>query len=353
MLMKMTSICTAVIFYLFLFACGGEKFPLPQQSGDSGTTAVNDTTYLQLSPVWSAETNYNFAQPKDILVGREPLIYIADSGNNRILMLDLAGNILGASQTIENPVGLTQDSKLNLLIVTDSNKIYRLNLVAHNHDIATITPELVFEEVDNPDRRYTGIAAALTSLQGKSVIRYYVTASGNQKRDNQVLIFPEDFNVNVPDAVNLEPEGLGIQSASDPSGITTLRDFNIDFIFCMMGQNSFKVQWITGGEFGFIPRLNPADGNFDIFQPGKFSSPEDVTVDNEGSIYVIDAELNHLFKFSATGKELQSFGEAGNGDREFSSPNGVAIFNKTLYIADTGNNRIVRFKLSTDVAAGN
>lgn len=353
MTFRATTFSAALLLGLLLFACGGDKFPLPEQPEDGGTSAVNDTTYLQISPVWGPATNYDFNQPKDILVGREPLIYVADTGNNRVLMLDLAGNILGASQTIENPVGLAQDSKLRLHIVTDSNKIFRIDLVAHQHDIANAPVQLVFEEVDNPDRRYTGIAAVLASFQGESVIRYYVTASGNQKRDNQVLIFPEDFNVNVPDAVNLEPEGLGIQSASDPSGITTLRDFNTDFIFCMVGQNSFKVQWITSGEFGFIPRLNPADGNFDIFQPGKFSMPEDVTVDEEGSIYVVDADLDYLFKFSASGDELQSFGGSGSGEREFNSPHGVAVFDKTLYVADTGNDRILRFRLSTDVAAGN
>ena len=154
----------------------------------------------------------------------------------------------------------------------------------------------------------------------------------------------------MPDAILLEPEGLGIQSASDASGITTLRDFNLDFIFCMVGQNSFKVQWITSGQFGFTPRLNPANGNFDLFEPGKFTTPEDVTVDEEGTIYVVDAELDRLFKFSVAGKEQQSFGGPGSGEKQFSSPHRVATFNKTLYVADTGNNRIVRFKLSTDVS---
>jgi len=350
MMKRMTTHVAAIAFCGLLAACGGDKFPLPEPPDGEGTTAVNDTTYLQLNPVWGPETNYGLNQPKDILIGREPLIYIADTGNNRILMLDLAGNILGISQTVDNPVALTQDSKLNLLIVTDSNKIYRINLVANNHDIGNSDMELVFEEIDNPDRRYTGIAATLASINGQSVIRYYVTASGDQKKDNQVLIFPERFDTSVPDAVNLEPEGLGIQSASDPSGITTLRDFNIDFIFCMVGQNSFKVQWITGGEFGFIPRLNPADGNFDIFEPGKFDAPEDVAVDAEGSIYVVDAELDFMFKFSATGDELQSFGGTGSGEKQFDRPHGVAVFDKTLYVADTGNNRILRFRLSTDVA---
>jgi DNA-binding beta-propeller fold protein YncE len=336
---------------VLIVACGGDKFPLPEQPDGDGTGAVGDTTYLQLSPVWDANSGYGFSAPKDILVGREPLIYVADTGNDRVVLLDLAGNVLGNSQPVDNPVGLTQDSKLNLLIVSDSNKIYRINMVVNDHDIAAAPVELVFEETDNPDHRYTGIAAVLASVQGQSVIRYYVSASGDQRRDHQVLIFPEAFNVRLPDAVNLEPLGLGIQSASDPSGITTLRDFNIDFIFCMVGQNSFKVQWITSGEFGFTPRLNPADGDFDLFEPGKFSFPEDVTVDEEGSIFVVDADLNFLFKFSVSGEEQQSFGGAGSGEKQFNQPHGVAIFNKTLYVVDTGNNRIVRFRLSTDVAA--
>ena len=343
-------ITTYLVVLVIFSACGGDKFSLPDQSAIVNTgTAVSDTTYLQLRPVWGPEAGYSFNQPKDILLGREPLVYVADTGNDRILMLDLAGNVLAQSRPIENPVAMTQDSKLNLLIVTDSNKIYRINLFDNGHDLANTPVELMFEEVDNPDRRYTGIAALLTSRQGRAVIQYFVTATGSDKRDNQVLIYPEEFNVRVANAVNLESNGLGILSASEPSGITHLRDFSNDFIFCMVGQNSFKVQWITPGEFGFIPRLNPAQGNFDLFQPQKFSAPEDVTVDPEGNIFVVDADLHFMFKFSAAGEELQSFGGSGSGENEFNAPHGVAFFDKTLYVADTGNNRIVRFKLSTDV----
>ena len=342
-------LCATVIFVVV--SCGGEKIPLPQQPDSIGDIAIDDTTYLQLNPIWEPATGYDFNQPKDVLVGRDQFVHIADTGNDRIVMLDQAGNVMGISQSVENPVAITQDSKFNLLIVTDSNKIYRIDLVAVRHQIENAPVELVFEEVDNPDRRYTGISAILGSLGAQPVIGYYVSASGNQKRDNQVLIFPEGFNVNVPDAVNLEPEGLGIQSASDPSGISTVRDFSIDFLFCMVGQNSFKVQWITAGEFGFTPRLNPAAGSFDIFQPGKFSRPEDVTVDEEGAIYVVDAEQNFMFKFSVSGQELQSFGGEGSGEKEFAQPHGVAVAEKTLYVADTGNNRVVRFRLSTDGAS--
>jgi sugar lactone lactonase YvrE len=74
-------------------------------------------------------------------------------------------------------------------------------------------------------------------------------------------------------------------------------------------------------------------------------------VDTEGNIYVVDAGLDYLFKFSVAGEEQQSFGGTGSGEKQFKQPSGVGFFDKTLYVADTGNNRIVRFKLSIDIGS--
>ena len=62
---------------------------------------------------------------------------------------------------------------------------------------------------------------------------------------------------------------------------------------------------------------------------------------------MIDVGQHRLFKSS--GAERQSFAEFGPGEKQFNRPMGVAYFNKTVYVADTGNNRILRFKLSTDI----
>ncbi|MFM8493662.1 MAG: hypothetical protein ACKOA7_08000, partial [Bacteroidota bacterium] len=37
------------------------------------------------------------------------------------------------------------------------------------------------------------------------------------------------------------------------------------------------------------------------------------------------------------------------GPFQFRSPNGVAYFRRVVYVADTGNGRIMRYKLSTDL----
>ena len=82
----------------------------------------------------------------------------------------------------------------------------------------------------------------------------------------------------------------------------------------------------------------------------KFGAPGAVAQDAFSNLYIIDALRNHLYKFNTSGRLLvESFGTFGSGDSQFNSPMGVAHFNKVLYISDTQNNRILRFKLSTDL----
>ena len=45
---------------------------------------------------------------------------------------------------------------------------------------------------------------------------------------------------------------------------------------------------------------------------------------------------------------LLAFGEFGSGEKQFRSPQGICHFEGILYIADAGNNRIVRMQLTTE-----
>jgi sugar lactone lactonase YvrE len=330
---------------LALLSACGEKFPLPTPPKDAvrGIELVSDTVYVQQNPVWGPAQGYTWNAPEDILIGREPLIYVADTGNDRVVMMDLAGNILGSSATIKHPVAVAQDNRLNLLVVNATNLVFRLDLVAVNHKIeeARIDTIANIPQLDNPDWQFTGI----TTYQGRN---YYVTRTGPDIRDHAIVRF--DANDVFQGPLNLQAGGTGIMSVASPSAITSVNDRSVDFIFTQTGMNFYKVQWITTRpELGFVPKLDPARGNFDIFQVGKFSVPEDVTVDAFGNIFVVDAEKDSVFKFTSFGEELESFGGTGDGENQFRQPMGVAWFDRTLYVADTGNNRIVRFKLSTDL----
>jgi DNA-binding beta-propeller fold protein YncE len=325
---------------VFLSACG-EKFPLPSQEVTTNREIVTDTLYVQQAPVWGAAQGYGFRGPADVHVGAEPLVYVADTENDRIVMLDPVGNVLGSSSRIPHPVAITQDNQLDLLVVNNTNRVYRINLVEANHVIgsARIDTILTIEQRDNPNWRFTAIASYL----GRS---YYVTRAGKETADNAIVQFNERDELVGP--LPLIPGGTGFFSVTEPSGIVSVRRGSVDFIFTQIGHSFQRAQWITTDAYGFTPKIEQGKA---FYTPGKFTAPEDVALDDAGDIYVIDAGSDSLYKFNPAGDEFrsQSFGGRGNSERQFNQPSGVAWFNKVLYVADTGNNRIVRFKLNTDL----
>ena len=87
-----------------------------------------------------------------------------------------------------------------------------------------------------------------------------------------------------------------------------------------------------------------------------------MALDGSNYIFVTDSAKDSLFVFTGQGVEgvapppgarttipvIVSFGGFGDGARQFKNPDGVGYFNKIVYVADTGNNRISRFRLNTD-----
>lgn len=236
----------------------------------------------------------------------------------------------------------------------------------------------------------------LTILADNSL---YVTRTGplnsNQTvaaPDNTVLEFqpiqvngePTEKMVNVRQIVTLNPNVPSLRSAVGLSSITSFvtppqRDTKTDdrsFIITQAANQDidFRVLWINAVETtdGLVFQQNSSllsqdtsQANGFLYEPGKFLQPEDVTFsgDDDAYIFVVDSELNRFFQFQANGQEgvnppagadagskkiIVSFGGAGKGPKEFDSPSGVAYYRQVVYVADTGNNRISRFKLTTD-----
>jgi sugar lactone lactonase YvrE len=101
---------------------------------------------------------------------------------------------------------------------------------------------------------------------------------------------------------------------------------------------------VTPVSENYVARLTPSDGGA-LMRPNRFSQPEGSCIDDANYIYIADAQKDSVFKFTPLGDELQSFG----GPDVFNEPYAVAYFDKILYVVDSGNNRILRFILSTDL----
>jgi hypothetical protein len=173
--------------------------------------------------------------------------------------------------------------------------------------------------------------------------------------------------------------GIGLSAISSFVASPQRDSFTDDrsFLIAQADQNvdiPFRVLWINAVETvdGLVFQQNSsllaqdttqADGF--LYDPNKFIKPVDIayTADDDSYIFVIDQELNKLFQFQTNGQEgvpppagaedqtrqiLVSFGEFGAGPKQFNQPSGVAYFDRVVYVADKGNNRISRFKLTSD-----
>lgn len=79
--------------------------------------------------------------------------------------------------------------------------------------------------------------------------------------------------------------------------------------------------------------------------PGRKSAePLKVAVDEEGDIYVADARLHRIEKFTLRGRRVKAWGQQGNGPGSLKSPGDIAAgLDGFLYGTDTDNGRVVKF----------
>jgi len=263
---------------------------------------------------------------------------------------------------------------------------------------SSTTAQLSRLDKDSPTNEELVELTGLTTLADNTL---YVTRRGPSNNltsiaapDNTVLVYVPIMKngVQTPQMRNvarirsLNPVNPSLLSAVGPTAITSFisppqQDVfpeTRSFLIAQGDQNTnitFRVLQVNAVETtdGLVYRPNSAFLDRDttrtdgfIYEENKFSYPADIAIagDQTSYIFVVDRNQNRLYQFQPNGNEgiipprgsterdknlIVSFGEEGSGPRQFSSPSGVAYFDEIVYVADTGNNRIARFKLSTDL----
>jgi hypothetical protein len=355
-----------------LLSCG-EKIARPHEIPNDGN--IGETTYVQLDPPWDNEHGYGFSNPHKVIVGRDTYIYVADTDNNRVVRLDAHGSIQGIYD-VPHPVGITQDELLRLLVVTgDSKNIYKIDVGPSGNGIAVLcyswsnTLKNDTLMIDSTDV-FTDISTAIGYVK-----RYYVTAAtASVFQSGKILAFGNlitnatldtlltpKFTVNGDTTTNpMIRYGTGIGSTSHPNGVTAFRRSGRDYLLITQDSSYFKSQllaWNNNTYFrlGWYSTGLVGSDN-DLHRNNFFIKPAAATIDSSGNIYIVGQTpqtANLAYKFDSSGKLRMSFGAPGSGNGQLNSPSGIAYDNfanrKTIYISDTGNNRILRFKLSTDI----
>jgi hypothetical protein len=358
-----------------------------------------EVAYVPIQPVLN-----QFNYPVDICVGFDELLYISDEGASQIVCIDESGRELSRFN-LPGVRAVVQDRRFDLLaigtfdtVIAGVNRsltcIYRINLqsnAGYGLRFARITNKIVhpyyfkssFSSTD-ADVRFNGITV-IGSMDPAVNNRYLVTRSGpslnnaGQGPDDAVIQFNNQDRYQSPILVNTSA-GLfnnyfrrphGISSFTQPPQFTArLRP---DFYVTMLGDDAtLRVQLIEFSETDFGAEFRPvifpvgdtatADGY--LYQPNRFSRPTGVRVTGDATnfVFVVDADKDSVYQFTGNGIEgvppppaanttkyqLASFGGKGDGLTQFREPRAACVFRRILYVADAGNGRVLRFRLTTD-----
>lgn len=75
------------------------------------------------------------------------------------------------------------------------------------------------------------------------------------------------------------------------------------------------------------------------FGESALHAPAGITVADDGSIYVSDAERNEILAFNAEHSLTSRFGQQGNAMGQFWNPRALAMYDDRLFVIDQGNHR--------------
>jgi hypothetical protein len=341
---------------LGVYGCS-EKYPIePLNVLQRTPYKIGDTSYIEITPPLTG-----FQGPTAIMVGKDNILYVADTKNNKVKMLDIGGRLL-YERSVLHPTALSQDYKLDLLVgcsVQQPNgdivaAILRIHLYSAQHDLSLAQIDTVWRETTQPRRRFVGISVMPDNT-------YLVARTGSENGspidpDTRIMRFSALDRYVTPVTDVVSGTGNGINFINQLTNITTTsnsRNFIVLQSSSGVAYGVIRMDYQDKADFqGWVPAYDPADpknASVDLIRPFQFQYPVGVAIDNKRSdLFITDAVLDSVFKFDSRGKfKKESFG-GWKTEGNLKHPQGATFYDKTLYVADDSAACIFRYKLSID-----
>lgn len=362
--------CTIALFFLSLLT------QLPVQAANTDYTLVEGHIQMPIPETYTlkkvinnpaAEEGFNgFSEPSDLYINGQGHIYVADSGNNRIVKMSPDGRLLGVftgpeDRPMNKPQGVFADDGGDMYIADTGN--YRiLHLAADGSYVEEfgrpVSDKLDADFIFDPTKVIVSRTGYIYALKGQYLItmdgfnnfRGYVGQSKISFSLREVLIrmFASDKqqqSVRTRIAASYTNIALGPDNMIYASTLDTyegeLKKLN------SIGSNIYKkypepisetIRMLTKLYFDDIPF---AYGDRNLSLP----SFSDLAVDKEGIVTVIDKANCRLFQYDKDGNLLTIFGNYGDRDGYFLQPVSVIVDKEgCLYVLDKAKNNIQVFE---------
>lgn len=357
-------------------ATGGSGGSTVFGQGDFTTTTAN----TGVSPLASANT---LSAPADVKVDADGNVFVADSGNNRVLTFARgsksavrlwgqtdysanganqvkAGSINAAYKMVidysQAPYALYVSDLGNhrVLIWRDSTKFRNgdpADLVIGQPDLRTAIPNVDSQSVSTPSATSLAYPAGLALNPYDGAL--YVADSGN----NRVLRYPRPVDQTgriAPDAVIGQVDftsntsaAVSAVSLNTPTGLAFSAEGHL---FVADTGNNRVLEFPSGagtgssairvyGQPNMTSAIKPTQST-----PQTLMSPRGIFVDPASNLYVADSGANRVMVFANTQDAPPSSSVAAYSiGGVFKSPMDVVTDSSgSIYVTDTGNNRVVR-----------
>ena len=307
-----------------------------------------------------------FSSPQDMCVAPDGSIYIADTGNNRIVVTDASMTKVikviegferdGQADTFKAPYGVCVSGKNELYIADSENK--RIVVLSENGDFIKIvdnpTSEILEEgyvftplkvSVDYADRIYCigknmfeGIMVFdengdFTGFFGTIEVKitlwekFWRKIATKEERAKQQLFIPTEFT-----GIDVDSEGFVYASNLDAEGVQAVRRLNpsgTDVI--KKGQRAN-----VGGDI--------ATGGTTVYSGP--STIVDVVYRGSGIYSILDSRRGRVFTYDREGNLLYIFGGLGSQAGTFTTPVAIESQGDMVMILDSYRGEVLTFKES-------
>jgi uncharacterized protein (TIGR03663 family) len=278
-----------------------------------------------------------FQRARDVAVAPDGTIYVADSENNRIQHINSAGETLQVwgtfgDSTIEVAPGGTFNQPWGIAVGPDGTVFVA---DTWNHRIQTFTPQGEFIK----QWGYFGQAEQPEAFWGPRDLavddsgRVFVTDTGNKR----VVVFSTDGEY----ITQFGGAGMGPGQLDEPVGIA-VDPAGLVYVADTWNQ---RIQVFRADEAGVYTVLRSWE--LQAWYGQSLENKPFLSVDRDGNLFVSDPEGYRILQYSPVGDPIRSWGDFGSESFQFGMPNGLAAAaDGSLWVADSGNNRIMKFMVS-------
>lgn len=326
--------------------------------------ALTPAAYVPTGTVTGATLGSgDFGEPQDMCIAPDGLIYVADTKNNRIVVLNetLTETVRiidafdrdGTQDTFDAPYGVCVSENMQLYVADSNNK-----------RIVVLTPEGEFVKIiDNPqseileegfdftplkvtvdyaDRVYV---IAKNAFEGILVFesdgqftgyfgtievkitlweKFWRRLASKEERAKQQLFIPTEFT-----GIDIDADGFVYASNIDSEGIQGVRRLN--------PRGEDVIQKGENGNLG---------GDLIVGLYGTYGGPSeftDVVYRGRGIYSLLDRKRGRIFTYDREGNLLYIFGGLGSQEGTFNTPIAIEAIGDQIIVLDAYNNSIVKF----------